>query len=242
MLSGGKTIPLPKGEVGKVAAKLVSKFRSCSISGEVSNKVAPPPDYQANCTRFEAPFRPEKPGLKQRYKEGGTIHTCTENKVARSWLSKGKLIISGYYSPSGKQVRVQVNPDACAEPERWKEEIRTILRHEFTHAADPYVHVRKTNYSKLQDDLDECAYLNDPVEVTAQLAEVEEELLSAKTRLAILRSARHGYPGSGRLHEVLHESPTYLKRLSCVTPKINRRFFQLAARLWQSGKLGPRPE
>ena len=217
---------MPKGEVGKIVARLVKSFQACG-----DGKVTPPPDYAAPCTT-----------AKNLGYRGRPIRTCVIPTQATNWQSLYNLVLEGSYFRREGKIWIHVNMDQCARPQRWAQEMRSTLRHELTHAADPYVTHRKTPYAH-PDTVSRCHYWLDPVEVTARIAQVEEELLRSETRRTIRRDVRHGMLRPGGLHHVLHESPTYVKGLPCISeaPKVRRRFYQLAARLWASGKLGPRP-
>ena len=240
-LRGGKPIPMPKGEVGRVTAKLVKRFPVCA-----TGKVTPPPDYQELCTTTgPVGYR------------GRPIDVCLVPKAASSWLELDELVLSGDYSRRRGVIRLMVNQEQCAAPKRWATEMRSTLRHELTHAADPYGTHRKTRYAHPGEIVKKktprikhailpetaCGYILDPVEVTARVAQVEEELLRSKTRHEIRRDVRHGVLRPGNLQKVLYESPTYVNVVPCLAkaPKIHRRFYQLAARLWAAGKLGPPP-
>ena len=105
----------------------------------------------------------------------------------------------------------------------------------------------ETKAPKIEDhpflDPNVCGYILDPEEVTARIAQVEEELLTSRARHQIRRDVRHGFIKPGTLHRALNESRTYTRIVPCLdkAPKVHQRFYQLAARLWSSGKLGPRP-
>jgi hypothetical protein len=238
-LRGGKTIPMPKGEVGRIAAKLVGLFSRCG-----ADTATPPPGYLDNCVISRAGLR------------GRPIQVCAIPRSTNHWSQEHDLVLGGYYSKLRGYIQVEVNRDECAERKRWATEIRRVVRHELTHAADPYVCVRKKPYArrgtvvkkalKIEHaflDPNICGYVLDPAEVTARLAQVEEELLSAETRHTIQRDVRKGILKPGKLPTILYESPTYMNIVPCLdkAPKVKRRFYQLAARLWAAGKLGPPP-
>ena len=229
---------MPRGEVGRVAARLVAQFARGGESGATT-----PPDYIENCVITSVG-------------RDGPTRVCAWPRSTDNWLTKGDLVLGGHYSARRRFVAIEVNRDQCASPKRWAGEIRATLRHELTHAADPYVHVRNTPYARpgtvvkkaprVEHPLLEphaCGYYLDPVEVTARLAQVEEQLLAAETRRTIRRDVRKGFIKPGQLASILLESPAYLTAAHCLAkvPKIHRRFRQLAARLWRSGKLGPPP-
>jgi hypothetical protein len=221
-LAGGGVIKLPEGEVGRVAAALVKQFHSCTPAGVKTPLAVPPPDYQAACT-----LSPPK------------SYICTEPVHDVHWAAKGDLVTGGYYSPKSGEIVLKVEAGKCAPRTAWARRMREMLRHEMTHAADPYVHVRRKPYAKPVTDKDYCKYVRDPAEVAANMAEVQEELLNASRRHDIEWQTRKGH--IEQPWEILHISPTYLRVLTCLTPKLKRRFYQMAARMWASGKLGPLP-
>jgi hypothetical protein len=236
-LRGGKPIPMPRGEVGRVVAKLVRRFPVCN-----PGKATPPPDYQEMC----AVTKPV--GYR-----GRPVYVCLVPRAAGSWLTKDDLVLGGDYSRRRGLVQLFVNRDQCAAPKRWAQEMRSTLRHELTHAADPYVTHRKTKYAavtkktpRVQHALipeTACGYYLDPVEITARIAQVEEELLRSDARREIRRDVRSGILKRGNLQNVLFESPTYVNIAPCLekSPKAQRRFYQLAARMWAAGTFGPPP-
>lgn len=213
-------VKLPKGEVGRVAATLVRQFPRCDRNDP--ELATPPPDYQAACVRSS---------VRKTYVCAQPVHNV-------HWSAKGDLVTGGYYSPRGGQIRVKVEANQCAPRSEWQRRLREVLRHEMTHAADPYVHVRRRPYAKATSESNFCQYVRDPVEVAANLAEVQEEILNSKRRQHITWQVHRGH--ISRPEEILHESPTYLRIITCLTPRIKRRFMQMTARLWAAGTFGAR--
>lgn len=217
-LVGGGTIKIPKGEVGRLAAKLLEKFSKCGTAPNGEQLLMPPPDYVDSCTRT-------------------AIAVCSM-PVEAGWASKGDLVVGGSYSRRTHTVTMHVER-ACVTRSDWMRRMLPVLRHELTHSRDPYVRVRRKPYARFSQDVDLCKYFQDPVEVAAFLAESEQELLSSPVRQRIAWERRKGY--LERPEDILMESQTFLRMRNCMTPKIHRRFLQMAARLWSSGKLGPLP-
>jgi len=221
-LAGGGTIRLPKGDVGRVAAEIVRKFPPCGPAGAHLDLRVPPQRWSPACTIWRG------------------VNICAEPVERSPDAPRGPLVAGGGYLPYAGQIRVRVDASCCAPVLEWQAQLRSALRHEMTHAEDPYLRKRRKPYSKPGvDDESYCRYVRDPSEQAAYLAEVRGEVLAAPARHRIERLVRKGLlrrPG-----EILEESETYSRIASCLTPRQRRRFLQMAARIWQSGRLGPLP-
>lgn len=247
-LAGGKPIPLPKGEAGRIAAALIKKFKPCGEDSVVPDFVCvrSRPIYQGKavrvCTKLvEVPteYNPFNPN---RYRVPSGSFTPADVDVPRT---------AGY-------VTVDVT-ETCWRPAFWAPGMRTIIQHELAHAADPAVHARhaqatraiatktplprwvERERSKHPDD-DYCGYINLPREVVARTAQVAHELSTTKVRQAVRRDVDEAPSYDPvRPEAILQHSPTYYNVQRCLTPKNKRKFLQLAARLWQSGRFGALP-
>ena len=222
-LAGGKPIPLPKGEAGRIAAALIKQFKPCGDDGTV---VA---DYA------HAVSRPVYRG-----KPVGVSVTLVDTAPPGTPPHR-QFVQSGVFRPNPPQgrhagsVTVRVT-ESCRTPAAWNKDMRSVIQHELAHAAD--VAARTQGVSA--DDF--CRYVNAPTEITARVAQVAHELSSTEARKAVRQRVDYAHPDDpARAHEILYKSPTYNAVENCLTPKNKRKFLQLAARLWQSGRFGALP-
>lgn len=239
-LAGGKPIPLPKGEAGRIAAMLIKQFKPCDGDNVV-------PDFV--CTKS----RPIHAG---RYVEVCAV--LTDDSPAR--VPGREHVPGGHFRPAhprspssagGIQVRVT---ETCRPRALWNKEMRSVIQHELAHAADPSIHMQHARVIRAREtrtpiphhgatpDTDFCGYVNKPIEITARIAQVAHELSAMTARAAIRQRLDYEHPDDpARAHEILYKSTTYNAVEGCLTPKNKRKFLQLAARLWQSGRYGTPP-
>lgn len=221
-LAGGKPIPLPKGEAGRIAAALIKQFPACGpdhVRGDFASTTSRPvyAGKPVGVSVFPVPGDPNAPPHREHVPAGS---------FAR-------------YSPRGQhagRVRLDVTP-SCRRRADWNRDMRSVIQHELAHAAD----VTTTYRHAASDEF--CGYVNAPTEITARIAQVAHELSSTEARKAVRQRVDYAHPDDpARAHEILYKSPTYNAVENCLTPKNKRKFLQLAARLWQSGRFGPMPQ
>lgn len=221
-LAGGKPIPLPKGEAGRIAAALIKQFKPCGDGAVIA-------DFA--CTVSRPVYR------------GKPVSVCTTltDNAPPSTPPHRRFVRSGTFRPNPPQGRHAGNvairvTESCRAPAAWNKDMRSVIQHELAHAADVATRVQSVSV----DDV--CRYVNAPTEITARVAQVAHELSSAEVRKAVRQHIDYAHPDDPvRAHEILYKSPTYNAVANCLTPKNKRKFLQLAARLWQSGRFGTLP-
>ncbi len=246
-LAGGKPIPLPKGEAGRIAAALVKKFKPCGDGNVV-------PDFA--CTISRPVYR------------GKPVRVCAKlvdlptaydpHNPSRYNAPGGTFEPAAVDDPKAGYVAVHVT-ETCRQRAFWAPDMRTIIQHELAHAADPAVHARHARATRAiaakaplprqirreqskRPDADYCGYINLPREIVARTAQVAHELSTTKVRQAVRRDVDEAPSYDPvRPEALLRHSPTYHSVQRCLTPKNKRKFLQLAARLWQSGRFGALP-
>lgn len=124
-----------------------------------------------------------------------------------------------------QDIVVTPNRYACAPVPTWRSVFRDVVAHELAHAADPGIRARgraavrgERTYKPQSEDL--FAYFNSPVEMTAQIAEVREQL-------------RRGgaFPTWYDPRMILTDlSPKFVGMEPYLTPANRRRFLKMAAR------------
>jgi hypothetical protein len=114
-------------------------------------------------------------------------------------------------------------------------EVRSVLSHELTHAADP---APKRHGPKTADDATSRyrAYLNLPEEVTARLHQVMRELEDKRVATHYYHT-RNPRPDA----DLLAYSPTWKSIEQHLTPENRRRFLRLAAQVATRIRSGPTP-
>lgn len=142
----------------------------------------------------------------------------------------------GYYAPSKHLVRITPSPRVCGRREDLKETIKKTLRHELAHVTDPQIRperARSDRSSYRRPHETHCDYVNDPLEIVARLAETRAEFAWTAENTSWLRRAKRDgerlTTGDVRLY-----SPTYASVERCLTPANRRRFWKVAARIWES--------
>lgn len=144
------------------------------------------------------------------------------------------MAVWAVYNGQRREIRLHPRTGLCMSRAEWERAIRTILVHELTHAADPGVDRRVeaavAGRSRRKATPGGCDYINDPVEVSAFLAEVRAEVLVALGDPRYARLMKAG--GMVRTKaDLLKFSDTYRDIKSCLTGANRRRFLQMVARL-----------
>jgi hypothetical protein len=151
----------------------------------------------------------------------------------------------GNYDPFGKVVNVFLPSDMCAPRWRWWNYLSGVIRHELTHAADPWVNSPgwMTRYGKRAPMASKefCKYITSPHEMTSFLANVEEELKRNEVSSQVKQMVKSGHIGRHQLFSVVELSETYREIKHCLGRRDKQRFALMVARLWSEGTFGPLP-
>lgn len=132
-------------------------------------------------------------------------------------------------------VTVKPMRDLCDSVPSWRRAVRSVLAHELAHVADPTVKREKDH--RVDARTNYCAYMRQPREVTAFLAQVRDDLTSDIGVKRIADFRRRGYIKSAA--EVLTMSDRWHTLNRCLTTAQKKRFYRVAADLWQrAGDLG----
>ena len=122
-------------------------------------------------------------------------------------------------------IRILPKQGLCMGADEWKTQIRRVLGHELTHAADPSI-IRREPPKAVKEY---CEYVTRPHEITANLTMVRDELLASRERIQRFRK-------KGLLKNPAHAialSETYREIRRCLDDKTRRRFYKVAARVWE---------
>lgn len=149
-------------------------------------------------------------------------------KEYQPWIRGGGSLLTKVKNQRiSQEIVIKPNKDYCGPPEAWRSFLRDTLTHEIAHARDPYV--VKSLGRRVPEDAKANfrAYINSPVEVAAELAEVRRQLEDLRPMklwrmadpLMILRT-------SGRYNDL----EPLLREAN------KRRFMHLAARMQQTKK------
>lgn len=197
-------IEVPAQDINRVARKLVSHFKpneDVCQRGDVLPALARVRGFQVR--------RPD-----------GEVKTV-DIEVIPNHLRKSN---TGAYLPSYNTVQLLPDATMCATPGRWKEKLYGTLRHELTHVADPRIAPGR-GYARKHTT--HCDYINDPLEVTARVGEVREQL---ETSPDFRYTARKGEPITNG--DIRISSETYATIERCLTPANKKRFLKTAARVY----------
>lgn len=211
------TVPVDERQVARVARKLVSKF--------------PPADGEHCRVGDVRPAHAQVRGVQVRTPTNDVRTVDVEvHALPREIYSGGK------YLPKLHRIVVYADPRVCGQPYAMAKTLMETLRHELAHATDPGIRLERERAGYQRKHNGRCDYINDPLEITARLAETKAQLEQNSTWLR--RQKRDGDPfknGDVRLY-----SDTYAEIESCLTPKNKRRFLKVAAWIWDSIPVTPR--
>lgn len=130
-------------------------------------------------------------------------------------------------------VYLRARRNLCISPGEWKQVLRSILTHELTHVVDPgLAKTRRAPKTLRRHGM--CAYLTQPHEVAAYLAQTREDLLSfdATQRADKLRRAGALRQPADLLRLLVGDR--WRKLQGCLRPADQRRFLRLAAQIWET--------
>lgn len=213
------TVPVDERQVARIARKLVSKYKSADAWG-------------SSCKRGQvSPAYSQVRGVQVRTPAGDVRTVDVELHAISRDVAKG-----GAYQPKMHKVVVYQDPRVCGDPYSMATTIMRTLRHELAHVADPAIRLERerSGYQRKHEGL--CDYVNDPLEITARVAETKAELEQNASWMH--RDKRKGEPLTSR--DVRVYSDTYAAVEPCLTPKNKRRFLKVAARVWDGIAVKPR--
>lgn len=127
-------------------------------------------------------------------------------------------------NPNVKHISVTVEPCGCLNSSEMRTAVRSTVAHELSHVNDPTVCGPAPRHRPVPSPGHGtfCAYVTSPSEAAAFLNTVRGELFK-------IRDAEFIRPPKTAL-ELLYLSRTYQNIAHCLTPQLNRRYFQMVAR------------